>query len=92
MSLFKTKDYSKSEPVKKVYGGGKKQFEENITKSIRNLFKLNKEKKWFKDIIIGDIRTLFKQEDDYHKPTRVVNFWNNDCIEQKSSSDKKKYQ
>ena len=45
MSLFKTKDYSKSEPVKKVYGGGKKQFEENITKSIRNLFKRNKEKK-----------------------------------------------
>ena len=45
MSLFKTKDYSKPEPVKAVYGGGKKQSEENITKSIRNLFKLNKEKK-----------------------------------------------
>ena len=30
MSLFKTKDYSKPEPVKTVYGGGKKQAEEKI--------------------------------------------------------------
>ena len=41
MSLKKkNKNYSKSEPVKTMYGGGKKQLEENIIKSIRNLFKL----------------------------------------------------
>ena len=49
MSLFKTKDYSKLETVKTVYGGGKKQSEENI----------------IKDRIIRYIRNLFKQEDDY---------------------------
>ena len=42
MSLFKTKDYSK--PVKTVNGRGKKESEENIIKSIRNLFKPKKGK------------------------------------------------
>ena len=50
-SLFKTKDYSKPKHVKTVYGGRKelrelktqKQSEENIIKSIRNIFKLKKE-------------------------------------------------
>ena len=40
MSPFKAKDYSKPEHVKNVCGGGKKQSEESIIKSIRNLFKL----------------------------------------------------
>ena len=55
-------------------GGGKKKFEENIIKNIRNLFKLKKEKERIKDRIITDIRTLFKQEDNYYKPIRVGNF------------------
>ena len=50
MSLFKTKDYSKPKRVKTVYGGGKKQSEENIIKSIRNLFKLKKENEAIKDL------------------------------------------
>ena len=37
MSLFKTKDYSKPERVKTVYGGGKKQ-SEAIIKSIQKSF------------------------------------------------------
>ena len=45
MSLFKTKDYSKPKRVKTVYGGGKRQSEESIIKSISNLFKLKKKKK-----------------------------------------------
>ena len=49
MSLFKIKDYSKPKRVKTVYGGGKKQFKENIIKSIRNLFKLKKESQAIKD-------------------------------------------
>ena len=58
MSLFKTKDYSKPEPVKTMYGGGKKQSEENIIKSIRNLFKLKKEIEAIIDKIIRDIRAI----------------------------------
>ena len=49
MSLFKTNDYSKSKRIKTVYGGGKKQSEENIIKSITDLFKLKKEMKQLKD-------------------------------------------
>ena len=40
-----------------MYGGGKKQSEENIVKSIRNLFKLKKENEEIKDRVIRDIRT-----------------------------------
>ena len=57
MSLFKTKDYSKPEPM---YGGGRKQCEENIIKRTKNLFKPKKEKEGIKDRIIRDTRTLFK--------------------------------
>ena len=78
INIFKTKDYSKPEPVKIVYGAGKKQSEENIIRSIRNLFKLKKEA--IKDKIIRDIRTLFKL-------IRVRNFWNNNYIECESSGD-----
>ena len=91
MSLFKTKGYSKPKPVKTVYGGGKKQSEENIIKSIRNLLKLKKETETIKDKIIRDTRTLFEQkEEDYYKPMRLGNFWNNNYIEYESSSDRNK--
>ena len=84
MSTFKTKDYSKPESVKTVYRDGKKQFEENIIKSMRNLFNLKKEKGGIKDRIIIGIRTLFKQEDDY------CNFWNNNYIEYENNGDRNK--
>ena len=33
--------------------------------------------------------TLFKQEEkDFYKSIRVVNFWNNNCIEYECSGDK----
>ena len=36
--------------------------------------------------ITGDIRTLFEQEEeDYYKPKRVSNFWNNNYIEHESN-------
>ena len=93
MSLFKTKDYNKPERVKSKYGGGnkpsklkiQKQSEENIIKSIRNLFKLKNENKGIKDIW-----TLFKQKDDYFKPIRVGKFWNNNYIKYGSSGDRNK--
>ena len=76
ISCFKTKDYSKPKRVKTVYGGGKKhnklkiqkQSDENIIKSIKNIFKLKKENETIKNRIIRDIGNLFKQEDDFYKP------------------------
>ena len=41
-----------------------------------------------KDRIISDIRTLFEQEENYYRPKRVSNFWNNDYIEYESNGDK----
>ena len=90
MSVFKTKGYSKPERVKTVYRGGKKQSEESIIKSIRNIFKLKKENEAIKDRIIRGIRTFFKQEDGYYKPIRVGNFWNNSYIEYESSGYRNK--
>ena len=65
----------------------KKKSEENIIKSIRNLFKLKKEKQ---DEGRRDIRTLFKQESDYYKPTRVGKFWNNNYIQYENTDDRNK--
>ena len=42
-----------------------KKPEENIIKSIRNLFKLKKENESIKDRITKDITNLFEQEDGY---------------------------
>ena len=89
MSLFKTKDYSKPKRAKAVYGGGKKQSEENIN-SIRDIFKLKKENEAIKDRIIRYIKTLFKQEDDYYNPIRVCNFRNNIYIEFENSGNRNK--
>ena len=59
----------------------KKQSEENIIKSIRNIFKLKIENVAIKERIIGDVRTPLKQENGYYKPIRVGNFWNKNYIE-----------
>ena len=59
----------------------KKQSEENIIKSIRNIFKLKIENVAIKERIIGDVRTLLKQENGYYKPIRVGNFKNKNYIE-----------
>ena len=73
-----------------MYGGRKRQSLENIIKSIRNIFKLEKKNEAIKDRVIRDIRTFFKQEDNYYKPIRVVNFWSNNYIEYESSGDRNK--
>ena len=73
-----------------MYGGRKKQSEEDIIKSIRNLFKLKKENEATNNRIIRDIRTLFKQENIYYKPTRIGNFWKNNYIENEINGDRKK--
>ena len=73
-----------------MYGGGKEKAEENITKSIRNLFKLKKENKAIKDRITRDTQKLFEQEEKYYKQIRVGNFWNNNYIKYESKGDRNK--
>ena len=51
--------------------------------------KENEKKKEIKDIIIRDIRSLFKEE-DYYKPKRVSYFWKNNYIQYESNSDRNK--
>ena len=51
------------------------------------------EKKKHNDRIIKsrrtkDITILFEQEEDYYKPEKVSNFWNNNYIEYKSNGYK----
>ena len=66
MSLYKTKSYSQPKYVTTKQGGGKKpsklkilkQFEDNIIKNIRNLFKLTKENKAIEDRILRDTKTF----------------------------------
>ena len=66
--------------------------EENIIKGIRNPFRLEKETKAIKDRILRDIKNLFEHEEEekYHKPARVSNFWSNSYIEYEKNSDKYK--
>ena len=95
VSLFKTntpKDFGKET----LNGSGnrlsklriQKQSEDNIIKSIRNLFILKIENEVIKDRIIRVLRTLFEQEDDFYKGLRVGNFWNSNYIECESNVDR----
>ena len=56
------------------------QAKQKQKRSEDNQIKLKK-KKWQKDKIIRDIRTLFEQENNYNKSIAVDNFWNNNYIE-----------
>ena len=59
-------------------------------KEIRGKKELNE--RLTEDRIIRDIRTLFEQqEEDYYKPKRINNFWNNNNIEYESNGEKKIY-
>ena len=51
--------------------------EENIIKDLRNLFRLKKEIKEIKDMVLRNIKNLFtyeKEEENYYKPVRLNNF------------------
>ena len=67
--------------------------EENIIKDIRNVFRIKKEIKGIRDIVLRSIKNLFeykKEEENYYKPVRVNNFSNNNYIEHKNDGDKNK--
>ena len=63
-----------------MYGRQKKprkQSEDKIIKAIKGR-------------IVGDIRSLFEQEEDYYKPVRVGNFYSTNYIKYESNSDRNK--
>ena len=65
--------------------------EENIIEDKINLFRLKKETKAINDRILENIKNLFKnekEEENYHKPERVNNFWSNNYIEYESNDDR----
>ena len=50
---------------------------------MKNLFRLEKETKAIKERILEDIKNLSeheKEEENFYKPIRVNNFWNNNYI------------
>ena len=80
-----------------------RRIKDRIIRDIWKLFETEKEKKerkklqkkelnerLIKDRIITDIRTLVEQEkeEDYYKPKRVDNFWDNNYIDYGSKGDK----
>ena len=67
----------------------KKEASGTTIKDIRNLSRLEKENKAFKDIILWDIRNLSgnEEEENYYKPVRVSNFWSNSYIECENKGD-----
>ena len=80
-----------------------RRIKDRIIRDIWKLFETEKEKKerkklqkkelnerLIKDRIITDIRTLVEQEkeEDYYKPKRVDNLWNNNYIDYGSKGDK----
>ena len=58
--------------------------EEKIIKDIENLFRIKKENKGSKDVVLRSIKSLFeykKEEENHHKPAKVNNCWKNNYIE-----------
>ena len=77
----------KNKPCMGVEVDQPKRSEDNTIKIIRNLFRIKKENE-----AIEDIRVLFEQEEDYHKPLRAGNFWNNNYVEYETVIEAKAYQ
>ena len=64
---------------------------ENTIKDIWNLFRLKRKTKAIKDWILRDIKNLFQyQGENYYKPVRIGNLWNNNFIEYENDGDRNK--
>ena len=93
--LFKMESFSleKENIIKYIRNLFRLKGEQDYTaiKGIRNLFRQEKETKATKDRILRDIKNLFeykKEEKNYYKPARVINFCSNNYIEYEITSDK----
>ena len=70
MSVFKTNYFNKLEPIKIVYGGGKK-LSKPKTQNTRNPFLLKKKKKEIKDRIIRYIWALLKTKEEKKERKKI---------------------
>ena len=64
---------------------------DTATEDIRNIFRIKKYIKGIEAIVLRSIKKLFeyeKEEENYYKPVRVNNFWNNNYIKYESNGDK----
>ena len=52
--------------------------------------KIIRDNEAIKDKTNRDIKILFEEEDDYYKPIRVGDFWNNNYIEYESNGGRNK--
>ena len=62
--------------------------EEKIIKDITNLFRLEKDVKGIKDIVLRNIKNIFeyeREEENYYETVNVNNFWSNNYIEYKNN-------
>ena len=69
----------------------KKEQNDTATEDIRNIFRIKKYIKGIEAIVLRSIKKLFeyeKEEENYYKPVRVNNFWNNNYIKYESNGDK----
>ena len=69
--------------------------EQNYTsvKDIRNLITQEKQTKTIKDRVLRYIKNLFeheKEEENYHKPIRISNFWSKNYIEYECNDHRNK--
>ena len=67
-----------------------KESQDKIIKNKKKFFILEKENKAIREKIIGDIKKLLEQEEDYYKPISVGNFWSNNYTEYEGNSDTNK--
>ena len=69
----------------------KKETIDTTIKDILNLFRLEKQNKAVKYIIVRNIRNIFEHEEkeNYCKPAKVSNLWSNSYIECESKGDRK---
>ena len=69
----------------------KKETIDTTIKDILNLFRLEKQNKAVKYIIVRNIRNIFEHEEkeNYCKPVKVSNLWSNSYIECESKGDRK---
>ena len=70
----------------------KKELDYTAIKDIRIRLRLEKETKAIKDRVLRDIKNLLvhKEEENYHKPASVSNFWSINYIEYKSNGNRNK--
>ena len=68
-----------------------KDIQENVTKDVRNIFRLEEENKGIKDKITRDIGNRFEhdEEENYHKLVRIGNFRSSNYSEYKSKRYRK---